>query len=157
MATNATARAQFTAFVEKVEPKLSFALAAAHGAEVGREATADALMYAWEHWNRISTMDNPAGYLYRVGQTNAKRHRRTGPAPEAAAVPRTEPWVEPALPGILADLPQRQRVAVVLIHGMQWTQREVADLLGVSRTTVERHLERGMRRLRAGLEVKADA
>ncbi len=71
--------------------------------------------------------------------------------------PREEPWVEPALPSILADLPERQRVAVVLVHGLEWTQQEVADLIGVSRTTVERHLERGMRKLRAGLEVTTDA
>ena len=58
---------------------------------------------------------------------------------------------------LLAGLPERQRVAVVLIHGLQWTQQEVADLLGVGRTTVERHLERGMRKLRAGLEVSTDA
>ena len=40
MATSATVRAQFTTFVEEVEPRLSFALAAAYGPEVGREATA---------------------------------------------------------------------------------------------------------------------
>ena len=157
MAASADTRVEFTSFVEEVEPRLSYALAAAYGPEVGREATADALMYAWEHWDRISTMDNAAGYLYRVGQTSSKRHRRTGPVCPPTATPRAEPWIEPGLPGILADLPERQRVAVVLIHGMEWTQQEVADLIGVSRTTVERHLERGMRKLRAGLEVTSDA
>ena len=157
MATSANTRAEFTSFVEEVEPRLSYALAAAYGPEVGRDATADALMYAWEHWERISTMDNPAGYLYRVGQTSSKRHRRSGPMLPAVMGPRGEPWVEPALPSILADLPERQRVAVVLVHGLEWTQQEVADLIGVSRTTVERHLERGMRKLRAGLEVTTDA
>ncbi len=157
MATNPTARTEFTRFVEQVEPRLSFALAAAYGPEVGREATADALMYAWEHWDRVSAMDNPAGYLYRVGQTSSKRHRRAGPVCPPVAMPKDEPWIEPGLPGILAGLPERQRVAVVLIHGLQWTQQEVADLLGVGRTTVERHLERGMRKLRAGLEVSTDA
>jgi len=157
MATSTTARATFITFVEEVEPRLSFALAAAYGPEVGREATADALMYAWEHWDRLSEMDNAAGYLYRVGQTNSKRHRRTGPVCPPVALPRGEPWIEPDLPNILESLPERQRVAVVLIHGLEWTQQEVADLLGVSRTTVERHLERGMRRLRVGLEVGTDA
>ena len=157
MASSEDLRAEFTAFVEEVEPRLSYALAAAYGPEVGREATADALMYAWEHWDRISTMDNAAGYLYRVGQTSSKRHRRTAPICPAPSTPREEPWMEPGLRGILADLPERQRVAVVLIHGMEWTQQEVAELIGVSRTTVERHLERGMRKLRAGLEVASDA
>ena len=71
-----SAEAEFTAFVHEFEPRLSFALAAAYGPDVGREATADALMYAWEHWERVSAMSNTVGYLYRVGQTKAKRHRR---------------------------------------------------------------------------------
>jgi DNA-directed RNA polymerase specialized sigma24 family protein len=146
---------EFTQFVEECEPRLSFALAAAYGPEVGREATADALMYAWEHWERVSAMENTVGYLYRVGQTNAKRHRRRGPVVPAIAAGR-EPWVEPGLLAVLRRLSERQRVVVVLVHGFEWTQNEVAELLGVSRTTVERHLERGMRKLRAGIEVVTD-
>lgn len=152
----ASAEAEFTAFVQESEPRLSFALAAAYGPDVGREATADALMYAWEHWGRVSVMSNPVGYLYRVGQTKAKRHRHRNPICPPVTVGK-EPWVEPHLPEVLMSLPERQRVVVVLVHGFDWTQREVAELLGVSRTTVERHLERGMRKLRSGLEVVSGA
>ncbi len=152
----ASAEGEFTAFVQESEPRLSFALAAAYGPDVGREATADALMYAWEHWERVSAMSNPVGYLYRVGQTKAKRHRRRSLVCPPIATGR-DVWVEPHLPEVLMSLPERQRVVVVLVHGFDWTQREVAELLGVSRTTVERHLERGMRKLRSGLEVVSDA
>ncbi len=152
----ASAEAEFTAFVQECEPRLSFALAAAYGPDVGREATADALMYAWEHWERVSVMSNTVGYLYRVGQTKAKRHRRRSLVCPPVAAGR-ELWVEPHLPEVLMSLPERQRVVVVLVHGFDWTQREVAELLGVSRTTVERHLDRGMRKLRSGLEVPSDA
>jgi predicted RNA polymerase sigma factor len=69
----------FTVFVGEVEPKLSYALAAAYGVEVGRESTADALAYAWENWPKLREMNNPAGYLYRVGQSAAKKHRRRPP------------------------------------------------------------------------------
>jgi DNA-directed RNA polymerase specialized sigma24 family protein len=151
-----SAEAEFTEFVGVVEPRLSFALAAAYGPEVGREATADALMYGWEHWERVSGMSNPAGYLYRVGQTKAKWHRRRSPVCPPVVAGR-EPWVEPHLPKVLGDLSERQRVVVVLVHGFEWTQHEVAELLGVSRTTVQRHLERGMRKLRSGMEVPSDA
>jgi len=50
-------------------------------------------------------------------------------------------------------LPEKQRIAVVLIHGYQWTMREVGDLLGIRVTTVQNHLERGLRSLRAAMEV----
>ncbi|GBE23630.1 MAG TPA: sigma-70 family RNA polymerase sigma factor [Actinobacteria bacterium] len=59
----------FARFVKETEPKLSYALAAAYGPEIESEATSEALVYAWEHWPRIRAIQNPAGYLYRVGQS----------------------------------------------------------------------------------------
>lgn len=71
-----TAERAFTRFVEETEPRLSYALAATYGVEVGAEATADALAWAWEPWEQVRVMDNPAGYLYRVGQSRARRYHR---------------------------------------------------------------------------------
>jgi DNA-directed RNA polymerase specialized sigma24 family protein len=39
---------------------------------------------------------------------------------------------------------------------MQWSEREVADLLEVDRSTVRRHRERGLEKLRRALEVEPD-
>ena len=61
----------FTDFVRQVEPRLRHALCAAFGSDRGREATADALAFGWEHWDRIRTMENPAGYLFGCGQEPA--------------------------------------------------------------------------------------
>ena len=76
----------FTAFVGKAEPRLRRALVATYGPVVGREAALDALSWAWEHWQRLAPMANPVGYLYRVGQTAARRHTtsRPGAAPDTA-------------------------------------------------------------------------
>jgi RNA polymerase sigma-70 factor (ECF subfamily) len=63
------------------------------------------------------------------------------------------PWVEPRLPQALGRLSERQRVAVVLVHCLGWTQEEVADLLKISRGSVQTHVDRGLRRLRASLGV----
>jgi hypothetical protein len=43
-------RRAFTRFVKETEPRLSLALAAAYGLEVGAEATADAMAWAWKRW-----------------------------------------------------------------------------------------------------------
>lgn len=154
--TTAQVNAEFTAFVERVEPRLSYALAAAYGVEVGAESTADALAYAWERWTEVKLMDNPAGYLYRVGQSAARRHRRTGPL--FPVVHHGElPQVEPGLPAALSRLSEAQRTAVVLLFVLEWTEREAADLLGVDRSTVRRHRDRGLAKLRASLEVSTDA
>ncbi len=147
---------EFTAFVKAMEPRLSYALAAAYGVEVGRESTADALAYAWEHWGEVRGMENPGGYLYRVGQSSARRYRRSGPLfPE---IPPPElPTVEPGLPAALSSLSEAQRIAVVLVHVLEWTEREAADLLGVDRSTVRRHRDRGLAKLREALEVGSNA
>ena len=49
----------------RLEPRLRRALVALCGVEAARDATAEALAYAWQHWDRIAAMRNPAGYVYR--------------------------------------------------------------------------------------------
>jgi DNA-directed RNA polymerase specialized sigma24 family protein len=48
-------------------------------------------------------------------------------------------------------------VVVTLVHGFGLTHREVGELLEVSPSTVQNHLERGLDKLRRLLEVNADA
>ena len=62
--------------------------------------------------------------------------------------------MEPGLPGALARLSERQRVAVILVHSLGWSQTEAAELLGVSLGTVRTHLKRGLERLRSELGVQ---
>ncbi len=123
--------AEFEAFFADVEPRLRRALVAGLGGERGREAVAEAMGWAWEHWDRVRSMANPAAYLYRVGRSRTRGRRR----PVVFTVPAvlSAPWVEPALVPALVALSEQQRVVVVLVHGYGWSQREVADLLGVRR------------------------
>jgi DNA-directed RNA polymerase specialized sigma24 family protein len=145
---------EFRLYVVETEPRLRRALVAAYGSEWGREATAEALAYAWEHWMRVRQMDNLIGYLYRVAQSRTRRrkNRTFFVRPD-----HYEPWYEPALVPALTDLPEAQRIAVVLVHGFGWTMREVADCTGIKVTSVQNHLERGLKRLRAAMKVEEDA
>lgn len=149
----------FEEFVARVEPRLRRALVAAYGAEGGREAVAHALAWAWEHWERVQRMENPEGYLYRVGQTGHRRWRRSRrvvfPLVADSREVR-EVWVEPGLPAALGTLTEPQRVAVVLVHGFGWTLREVAELTGIRVSTVQSHVERALKKLRARMGVDAD-
>lgn len=63
------------------------------------------------------------------------------------------PQVEPALPEALSKLSRSQRTAVILLYALDWSEREVAELLGVDRSTVRRHRDRGLKKLRRALEV----
>jgi DNA-directed RNA polymerase specialized sigma24 family protein len=144
---------EFTAFVRAAEPKLRQALVAMRGVEDARDAVAEGLAYAWQHWDRVRVMANPVGYVYRVARSRARRRLRRPLFPGAGGA---LPEVEPGLPAALARLPERQRVAVVLVHGWDWTQDEVASLMGVSVSTVRNHLRRGLERLRDALGVHVD-
>jgi DNA-directed RNA polymerase specialized sigma24 family protein len=144
---------EFEQFVRDVEPRLSRAFAAAYGFEEGRDAAAEALAYAFEHWDRLRQVANLPGYLYRVGQSRTRRRRQ----PVLFAIPDSgDHDFEPGLPAALAALTQRQRLAVVLVHGYGYTLREVADLTGIRPTTVQNHLTRGLARLRLTLGVRDD-
>jgi len=141
---------EFVAFIENTEPRLHRALVARFGWEVGREATAEALGYAWEHWAKVNKMENPAGYLYRVGASRVRQRKVGGlfPGQEDGTS-----WFEPSLGPSLAALSERQRIAVVLVHGYGWTAREVAEMTGLKVTTVQSHVERGLAHLREQLKV----
>ena len=68
-----TLNERFERFVTLYEPRLRRALVTRFGTEEGRDATAEALAYAWEHWTTLETIDNPLGYLYRVGQSRSRK------------------------------------------------------------------------------------
>ena len=146
------AEVDFVEFARRVEPGLRIALVAAHGADRGLEATNDALVHAWRHWDRVCTMENPAGYLYRVGR-RAGRLRRLAPSLPRATVGDHHPWVEPGLSDALSRLSMRQRQVVILMESYEWTHREVAELLGIGISSVQTHHERALARLRAALGV----
>ena len=156
MTSKRPSREEFSSFVSDVEPRLRVALVAACGSSKGLEATAVALEYAWEHWDKLMLVTNPAGYLYRLGVRRSWRmHSPTVPllweVPSEDQV-RAEPRLAPAL----KHLSRGQRTAVVLIDGFDWTYREVADLLGVGRSTVQQHHQRALSKLRDELGVNID-
>lgn len=144
-------RAEFEILVNVVGFRLRRAFIAAYGYERGIEATAEALAYAWEHWERLSGISNVAGYLYRVGQS---RTRRTKVRVVFEPALTSEPNFEPALASALESLPERQRIAVLLAYGDEWSLSEIADLLGVRKATVQKHLERGLARLQKAVGAK---
>lgn len=107
-------------------------------------------------WHRIS--GDPEPYVRKVlVRENVTRWRRRrwrevstdhvddhlgGPGPESAIADRT------MLARALAELPPRQRAAVVLRHVEDLAEREVATIMGCSVGTVKSQTHAGLARLR---------
>ena len=145
----------FTEFARVAEPRLRLALGVAFGFDLAQEATAEAMAFAWENWDRVIEAVNPVGYLFGVGRNRARRSLGRHRAPFLPPVLSSEiPWIEPGLPGALGRLSVRQREVIMLLHCFEWTLSEVSELLGLSRGTVQIHERRGMARLRRDLGVE---
>jgi RNA polymerase sigma factor (sigma-70 family) len=138
----------FSDFFRDHERKLRQSLSAALGSEIGKDSAAEAMAYGWEHWDRVRDMDNPVGYLYKVGRDKGRRMVKRHPPVLLSIQGRELPMVEPALPEALAKLSERQRTVVMLVHCFEWTLSEVAGFLNLSKSSVRNHLERGMKSLR---------
>lgn len=144
----APGRGEFHEFVEEVDVRLRSALMATFGPMDGRAAAVDALSWAWEHWATVRELENPVGYLYRVGRTAARRGQGRPVPVSDRSVYIDDPSVSPELVAALANLSAQQRTAVILVHAFGWTHRETAELLEMTPSSVQTHVERGLSRLR---------
>jgi predicted RNA polymerase sigma factor len=88
-AVTPVAEEPFTDCVRRVEPRPRISLMAGYVPERSREAAAEALAYAWEHWDRIALTEHPVGFLYRAGQSKTRIRRR--PPLRAAEPEQREP------------------------------------------------------------------
>ena len=138
----------FSDFFREHEVRLRQSLSAVLGSDLGKDSAAEALAYGWEHWDRVREMENPMGYLYKVGRDKGRRMLRRRPPVLLPVQGSVLPMVEPALPKALASLSERQRTTVMLVHSFEWTLSEVAEVLGLSKSSVRNHLQRGMDSLR---------
>ena len=116
----------------------------------------DAYLRAWQRWDQVSRCDDPVAWVARVAWTLAtsrlrrltvaarfarRRGDRSGAVEQALGPDRV------ALVAALRQIPERQRLAIVLHYLADWTVADIAAELGVARGTVLSWLYRGRARL----------
>ena len=140
-------------FLLKVRPSLMKAFLGSVGPERADDALSHAFAWAFENWDRLSGMDNPVGYLFRVGTTRSTPRKAPPalPAPPDVGLPDFEPGLIPAL----LTLTTNQRTAVWLIHACGWTYPDAAEAMGIGESTVCTHATRGLAALRTELRTNS--
>ncbi|MDQ3756370.1 MAG: sigma-70 family RNA polymerase sigma factor [Actinomycetota bacterium] len=106
--------------------------------DIAADATDEAFARAYADWRSVGRMSSPGGWVYRVALNVVRRRmrrvateRRTGELPrEVADIVDREIWT------VVQQLPERQRVAVVLRYLLDLPEQEVAKIMGISRGTV---------------------
>jgi RNA polymerase sigma-70 factor (ECF subfamily) len=124
-----------------------------------RDAVDEACARALERWERVGAMASPSGWTYRVALNVWKRRERRWSL-ERRVLGRHRPEAEVAGPAgeawdVLRHLPPRERTAISLRYVGDLTEQQIADAMGVRRSTVSVLLARAHRRL-ADLLVDTD-
>ena len=148
--------AEFEAFVRRHRAQLvgTARLLTAGDGHLAEDLVQTTLVKVYLAWGRAS--QQPAAYARRTLVNCLTDHRRRPffrrehgavSLPEA---PVEDPaMVDPELVAALAELPPRQRAAVVLRHVHDLSVDEVADALNCSTGTVKSQTARGLDKLRA--------
>jgi RNA polymerase sigma factor (sigma-70 family) len=159
-ATTEPAALEFEAFFAAEHERLLRACFVLTGsAQEAEELMQDALLAVWTRWDRVRSMDEPVGYLYRVAMNRHRSAlRRTGRAARRvvgfveggdkfAAVDERD-----VVARALAGLPRRQRQAIVLTELLGFDASAAAGLMGVKGATVRSLASQGRDALRRVLE-----
>lgn len=115
----------------------------------------ETLLRAYERWDRVGTMDSPAGYVYRTA-LNLHRNRLRELVVRARRVFAAVPEEDLSGPlaasqdvrEALARLPRGQREALVLIDWLGLGSEEAGQVLGIDASSVRGRLHRAHATLR---------
>jgi RNA polymerase sigma-70 factor (ECF subfamily) len=147
----------FETFVTDHQDRLFGALCLITGDRFeAEEIVQEAFLRVFERWERISAMDEPAGYLFRVGMNVFRTRRRRA----ALGVRRAMGWAPPSsdefaevevretvLHG-LAQVSEDQRAALVVTALYGLSSEEASKVLGVKPSTVRARATRARAALR---------
>ncbi|NIP59922.1 MAG: sigma-70 family RNA polymerase sigma factor [Gemmatimonadetes bacterium] len=139
------------------------ALSVTKSHEDAEDAAQEAFVVALERLDDCRSPEKFGGWLLTIVRNRARNLlrretiRATEPVPESASTGRPGPDREAErselrshLRGAIGELPEVQRV-VVMLHDLEgWKHREIADHLGLPAGTVRSHLHharKGLRRL----------
>jgi RNA polymerase sigma-70 factor, ECF subfamily len=123
----------------------------------------EALLRAFERWDRVRRMQSPEGYVYRTAMNlNRKRLRRLavrrrrsiaeGPTPDPTAIVEERSLAASAI----AALTREQREALVLVEWLGLSTEEAGRVLAIDAASIRSRLSRARAALRRHTELDDD-
>ena len=151
----------FEEFYERTFRRLFTALCLVTGnRHEAEEIAQDAFVRVYERWDRVGRLDDPTGYLFRVGM-NVFRNRWR----RASLAIRRELTLAPAATDeleaiesrdevvrLLRGLEPRQRAAVLLTAILDYSAEEAGRMLGIRASTVRSLTTRARARMKHEVE-----
>lgn len=152
----------FEEFAEAETPRLlGLAYALTGNEHDAWDLVQESLVRVASKWRRLA-VENPAGYVRTIvvrlnidRLRRLRRERLSGSVPDREAPVELVRLVDPWLLSALAELPPRQRAAVVLRVFDDLDHAGIAELMGCSVGTARSHLSRGLSRMRELAEARA--
>jgi RNA polymerase sigma-70 factor, ECF subfamily len=103
----------------------------------------DAFAKLWERWDRVGSMQDPTGYLFRVALNGFRMRRRHAVVVAAKVIPGIElrdafrdAEMRADLQTMLRLVTPRQRAALLLVDQLGYTSEDAARILRVRPSTV---------------------
>ena len=126
---------------------------------LAEEAAQEAFTRAYVRWDRVQRMERPSGWVYVVAARVALRRRPDrAEAAAGSGAPSMEDQVVDRLTmqRAINDLPERQRLALVLRHYGDLPLEEIARAMGCALGTVKSTLHAAHARLQVELDDEDD-
>jgi RNA polymerase sigma-70 factor, ECF subfamily len=140
-------------FDQEYTPLLRLLFAMTGNLTEAEELAQETMTRAFERWGRISGMDSPAGYVYRMAvnlNRSRLRHLRLRFAKQSQIrhPPQTNPEVVGSLVAALGELSRGQREALLLVEWLGLDAVEAGRILRISASAVRSRVHRAKAALR---------
>jgi len=152
------------------DPLFRYVRSITKDAAAARDVTQDVFVRLWDVRDRLDPSQSLKAYLYRTARNRAYNHERNretktekeddvrhhsnarpaAPTPPDVAVEGER--FETALRSWIADLPDRQREALVLSRFEGLSHDQIAQVMDIAPRTVNNHIVRALKRLRRRIQ-----
>lgn len=131
--------------------------------EEAADAVQEAFVKAHLKWRKISTYDDPVGWIRRVAinkvrdghRSRVRRDRAVERLGHEAMLTSEQPDIN-EVAELLATLPKQQRAAAAMFYVEQLSVIEIAEALEVSEGAIKFHLHQARQKLRAHIESREE-